>query len=86
MPSGVAVAENNSACLWARIDLIYAQEKTGEEKVPGLALTERDLELMASRRKWPEMRYEDNCVSADEPAAYCSALGKALDRVSFFLD
>ncbi|MBU1623396.1 MAG: hypothetical protein KJ597_07535, partial [Nanoarchaeota archaeon] len=25
MPSGVAAPENNSACLWARIDLVYAQ-------------------------------------------------------------
>lgn len=86
MPSGVAVPDNDSACLWARIDLIYAQEMTGEEKVEGLALSERDLELMASRRRWPEMRYEDNCVAAQEPASYCSALGKALDRISYFLD
>lgn len=86
MPSGVAVAENNSACLWARIDLIYAQEISGQEKVAGLALSARDLELMQTRRRWPEMRYEDNCVAASEPAGYCSALGKALDRISYFLD
>ena len=86
MPSGVVVAENNSACLWARIDLIYAQGVTGEEKVAGLALSDRDLELMTSRRKWPEKRYEDNCTLAEEPATYCPALGKALDRISYFLD
>ena len=86
MPSGVAVASNNSACLWARIDLIYAQELTGEDKVPGLALSDRDLELMATRRQWPEKRYEDNCVAVNESAAYCPALGKALDRISYFLD
>ena len=86
MPSGVAVAENNSACLWARIDLLYAQELTGEEKVTDLALSERDLTLMETRRRWPEQRYEDNCITAAEPASYCPALGKALDRISYFLD
>jgi len=86
MPSGVAVPENSSTCLWARIDLIYAQGLTGEDKVAGLALSERDLELMTTRRKWPEMRYEDNCITATEPAGYCPALGKALDRISYFLD
>ena len=86
MPSGVVVAENNSACLWARIDLIYAQDLTGEEKVPGLALSARDLELMATRRRWPEQRHEDNCVAVAEPAGYCPALGKALNRISYFLD
>jgi len=86
MPSGVAVAENNSACLWARIDLVYAQEMTGQEKVAGLALSDRDLELMATRRQWPEQRYEDNCTMAAQPASYCPALGKALDRISYFLD
>jgi len=86
MPGGVEVAENDSACLWARIDLVYSQEITGEELVDGLALFERDLELMATRRKWPEMRYEDNCVESSEPASYCPALGKALSRVSYFLD
>lgn len=86
MPSGVAVAENNSACLWARIDLIYAQSVTGEDKVAGLALSERDMELMETRRRWPEMRYEDNCITASEPVSYCPALGKALDRISYFLD
>jgi hypothetical protein len=86
MPSGVAVAENNSACLWARIDLVYAQQITGEELVAGVALTDRDLELMALRRQWPEARYEENCTLADTPASYCSALGKALDRISYFLD
>ncbi len=86
MPSGLAVAENNSACLWARIDLVYAQDRTGDEKVADLALSTRDLELMETRRKWPEMRYEDNCITAATPAGYCPALGKALDRISYFLD
>jgi len=86
MPSGVAVAENNSACLWARIDLVYAQEVTGQVKVEGLALSARDLELMALRRQYPEARYQDNCVAAKVPASYCPALGKAVDRISYFLD
>ncbi len=85
-PGGVAVAENDSACLWARIDLIYSQEVTGDELVTGLALSDRDKDLMQTRRKWSEMRYEDNCELASESASYCSALGKALDRVSYFLD
>ncbi len=84
-PSGVAAAENDSACLWARIDLVYTQEVTGETDID-VDLSERDLELMSTRRKWSQMRYEDNCLNATSSANYCTSLGKALDRVSYFLD
>ena len=86
MPSGVKAAQNDSACLWARIDLVYAQEVTGDVLVPSVEITDYDLNLMETRRKWSEMRYEDNCVATQEPASYCASLGKALDRVSYFLD
>lgn len=86
MPSGVAVAQNDSGCLWARIDLVYAQTITKTVKVAGLILSAQDLSLMKARRQWPEARYQDNCITAEQPAAYCSALGKALDRISYFLD
>ncbi len=85
MPSGIPVPENDSTCLWARIDLIYAQELTGNDDID-VSLTERDLDLMSRRRQYPEGRYQTNCVEASEPASYCSALGKALDRISYFLD
>lgn len=85
MPSGVPAKENDSNCMWARIDLLYAQEKTGEQ-LRDFALSERELELMESRRRWPELRYQENCEDASEPASYCPALGKALDRISYFLD
>lgn len=85
MPSGVPAAENDSNCLWARIDLLYAQEKTGQSLV-STALSDRDVSLMESRRRWPELRYQENCVDAAEPASYCPALGKALNRIAYFLD
>lgn len=84
-PAGKIVPENDSACLWAKIDLVYTQEVTGEVDID-LELSSRDLELMATRRKWSQKRYEDQCVNASDPANYCNSLGKALDRVSYFLD
>ncbi|MBU0577428.1 hypothetical protein KJ742_06845 [Patescibacteria group bacterium] len=85
MPSGVPASANDSACLWARIDVLYAQEMLDYDDVDA-SLSDWDLELMAKRLKYPEARYEDNCEVADEPASYCSALGKALERVHYFID
>ncbi len=85
-PSGVAVAKSNSACLWARIDLLYAQDVTGDIKVHDMSLSDYDINLMTKRRQWPEKRYQDNCVASQNPASYCPALQKALNRMSFFLD
>lgn len=85
MPSGVPAAVNDSACLWARIDLVYTQNTLSEEDVD-TELTDWDLELMEKRLKYSEARYVDNCEEAEEPASYCSALGKALNRVHYFID
>ena len=85
MPSGVPVPENDSACLWARIDLVYAQELLDRSLVE-TSVTEHDRELMSKRVKYPEQRYQENCVEADEPASNCSALGKALERIHYFID
>lgn len=85
MPSGVPVPENDSACLWARIDLVYAQELLSRFNVD-TSLTERDVYLMGIRLQYPEKRYQDNCIDASEPAGYCSALGKALQRIHYFVD
>ena len=60
MPSGVAVPTNDSACLWARIDLIYAQELLGVSNID-TSLTDFDIHLMTIRRQYPEARYLDNC-------------------------
>ena len=76
--------DENYACTWAKIDLVYAQEKTDKNDV-NVSLTDREIELMGKRVKYSEMRYNDNCVNASEDAKYCPALGKALDRVNYFL-
>lgn len=73
-----------SPCLWARIDLIYAQNKI-QQFDADVNLTDRDLYLMAGRIRWPRQRYADNCTYADTPAAYCPALQKAIRRVEYFI-
>jgi hypothetical protein len=84
MPGGEPVAQNDYACLWARIDLVYAQEMLDEE--PDAEITDYDKNLMEKRRVYSSARYQENCVEAQDPLFYCPALGKALDRVSYFVD
>jgi hypothetical protein len=84
-PSGIPAAESSSVCLWARIDLAYAQEKLNKSDV-NVSLSGRDIELMALRVRYPEARYRDNCVNAQNPANYCSALSKSLDRTHYFIE
>ena len=84
-PAGRTVPSNDSACLWARIDMVYAQEVLDKSTVD-VSLSAHDLELMAKRRRFPEERYQTYCEEASVAAPYCSALGKALDRIGYFLD
>lgn len=79
-------ALDDYACRWTKIDLLYAQELTGETLVDDLTLSKQDLERMAATRQWPERRYQNNCVDVVEPATYCSSLEDGLDRLSYFLD
>lgn len=77
---------SNIACLWARINLLYAQETMGEVRIEGLELTAQDLRQMEGRRRWPEMRYERNCENAPQSAGYCERLGGDLEKIRYFLD
>ena len=84
-PAGRFVSETDSACLWAKIDLVYAQEKLGKNDVQvGLSYTEKT--LIAKRLSFSEARYETNCANAETPAKYCTALGKALARAHYLLE
>ena len=82
-PSGVPVSD--STCLWARIDLLFAQKAMSEPEA-GVSLSEADLALMAKRRPRSEQRYQKQCVTAEEPAVYCKRLAEDLDKLSYFLD
>lgn len=77
--------EGGSECLWAKINLLYAQEITGKADVD-LSLSERDLYLMGVRIRWPEQRYQIKCIDAETPDKTCSALNKSINRVHYFLD
>ena len=86
MPGGVLASEGSSVCLWAKIDLMYAQDITGESSVD-ISFSDREIDLMSKRVRFSQARYDSNCINiADDPAAYCPALGKALNRVHYFVD
>ena len=85
MRNGIPALQNDSACLWARIDLVYAQEKLGKSDID-TSITDYDITLMSNRLKYPEQRYQTNCVESETPADYCSALGKAIDRIHYFIE
>ena len=76
---------DDSACLWAKINLIYAQEILGRSEVE-TSLSERDLYLMGIRIWFTEDRYQRNCVEAEEPAKTCTTLGRSIKRARYFLD
>ncbi len=75
----------SSACLWAKINLVYTQEKLNQLDVD-VSLSEHDLYLMSLRVKWPEARYQTKCAEAETPDKTCPALGKSLKRIHYFID
>ena len=79
------VDPGDSACLWAKIDVVYTQEFLNRFDV-NIALSARDLELMALRIVWPEKRYQAKCVEATVPDASCPALEKSIKRAHYFID
>ena len=82
---GPSAIPKGSLCLWAKIDLVYTQEKTSQSDVL-ISLYEKDLYLMALRVKWPEMRYQTKCIEASVPDKTCKALGESLKRIHYFID
>lgn len=76
---------DDSACLWAKINLVYSQERLGQSDV-NVSLSERDLYLMGIRIRFTESRYQTRCIEAEEPAKTCAALGRSLARARYFLD
>lgn len=76
---------DDSACLWAKINLIYTQEILKLSDVE-TSLTDRELYLLGLRIKWPEQRFQDKCVEADTPDKTCTALGRSLKRAHYFLE
>ncbi len=76
---------DDSQCLWAKINLVYAQEVLGLSDVDA-SLSDRDLYLMGIRIRWPEQRYQQKCVEAETPDKTCAALEKSLTRAHYFLE
>jgi hypothetical protein len=85
MRGGIAAQANDSACLWARIDVAYAQDKLSKSDI-STSITDYDITLLSGRMKYPEQRYQTNCIDAQTPANYCSALKKAIDRAHYFIE
>jgi len=79
------VSAGDSACLWSKIDVVYAQILLGNSDL-NISLTARDLELMALRIVWPEKRYQTNCINVQTPDKTCPALEKSLKRAHYFID
>lgn len=81
----VGVPASDSACLWSKIDVIYAQTLLGRSDVQ-ISLSARDLYLMGLRIVWPEKRYQTECVEAVVKDNSCPALEKSIKRVHYFID
>jgi hypothetical protein len=79
------VAPGDSACLWAKIDLVYAQALLARSDVK-IELTARDLGFISTRIVWPEKRYQAECVEAPVADSSCPALQKSIKRAHFFID
>ena len=75
----------DSACLWAKIDLIYAQNRLNRTDV-SISLSERERYLISLRLPFSQDRYQNFCVSAVNPAPYCTNLKRAIDRANNLLN
>ena len=72
-------------CLYAKVELLYAQEKLQETKA-NISLTTDEITLMTSRIKWPELRYKNDCTDAKIPADFCPALKDGINRTKYFIN
>ena len=84
-PAGGIVQTGDSACLWAKIDLIYTQEKLGKNDV-AVSLSSAEKALIAKRIVFSEARYQDACVNAAVAPKYCSATERGIQRAHYLLD
>lgn len=80
------VDPKDSLCLWAKIDLVYTQEKLGQTKAANAKMLADEINLLSSRIQWPEKRYQDNCVKKSPAEDYCTAFKESLDRQKYFIN
>jgi|GEM_PF-4555285 len=99
LPAGHAVSSatasagpsaGDSACLWSKIDLVYAQTRLNRSDVP-LSLNADDRRFMTLRLPLGQSRYAAQCPatagpSASTPPAYCGSLNEALGRAQYLLN
>ncbi len=83
-PGGVAVPEGSSLCLWAKINLSYA-ERLLETDSPLASFSLREGAIVASRLAFSRQRHQSSCVESPLPADYCLALAKNLMRAEDLL-
>ncbi len=75
----------DARCFWKRIDLVYAKEMLGKTDIDDV-INESDVNRISYKIGVQERRYAMYCEDATEPARYCSALGKLVERGKYFLN
>ena len=76
---------NSSNCLFSKIDLLYTQNILKEVKAK-ISLSERELSLLKSRIKWPELTYKKKCTDATTPDKFCPSLKEGIERTKYFIN
>lgn len=78
------VSANDSACLWAKIDIVYTQDKISKTDVKA-SLSAKEIGYIQYGLKWAQARYQTSCVDAKTPEKFCDALNNALNRANYFI-
>lgn len=73
----------DARCFWNKVEYVHAKEMVGDSSIADY-LTESELERIGKKIGFLESRYTQFCENTDEPAYFCSALGKLVDKGNYF--
>lgn len=76
--------EADARCFWNKVEFVHAKEALGRNDVRDY-LTSGELERISKRLGFLRTRYQTFCKGVDEPAYFCPALDKLVEKGQYFL-
>lgn len=73
----------DARCFWNKVEFVHAKEILGRDDIADY-LTSAELERVTKKIGFLQSRYKTFCQEAEEPAYFCSALGKLVEKGQYF--
>lgn len=76
---------SDARCFWNKVEFVHAKEVLGRGDISD-HLTSSEIDRITKRVRFLATRYVNFCERSVEPAYFCSALGKLVEKGQYFVN